>query len=126
MKNEMITLRIDLETKEKIQQLAERQDRTVSNYIQHLISMEIMKSEIGRDINLSSEEITAIEKALDAASISYDEEFMAQLIREDDVTIGKARNGRYVAWVILEEREAAVYVDTLEELSPEEIEKELM
>lgn len=126
MKNEMITLRVDLETKEKLQELAERQDRTVSNYIQHLISMEIMKSEIGRDINLSSEEITAIEKALDAALISYDEEFMAQLIRENDVTINKARNGRYVAWVILEEREAAVYVDTLEELTPEEIEKELM
>lgn len=126
MKNEMITLRIDLETKEKIQELAERQDRTVSNYIQHLISMEIMKSEIGRDINLSSEEITAIEKALDAALISYDEEFMAQLIRENDVTINKARNGRWVAWVILEEREAAVYVDTLEELTPEEIEELLM
>ena len=45
MKNEMITLRIDLETKEKLQKLAERQNRTVSNYVKNLISIEIMKNE---------------------------------------------------------------------------------
>ena len=40
-------------------------------------------------------------------------------------TNATARNGRAVAWVLLESCEKALYVDTLEELSEEEISDQL-
>lgn len=46
-------------------------------------------------------------------------------IKYDYLTENIARNGRSVLWYIDETHNAAIYVDTLELLTDEEIEKEL-
>ncbi len=46
-------------------------------------------------------------------------------IRDDYLTEHEARNGRNVIWYLDETYNVAVYTDTLEVLSDEEIEKEL-
>ena len=75
---------------------------------------------------MNEKELKAIEKAMDYAGINFDEEYMQRLIELDEVSIVTARNGRDVAWLVESERhDAAVYVDTLEQLTEEEIEKEL-
>lgn len=43
----------------------------------------------------------------------------------DNLTIHKARNGREVLWYVDESHNAAIYIDSLEFLSEDEIEKEL-
>ena len=63
----------------------------------------------------------AMVKLLDIAGIESDIETMQR-----DVTINTARNGRDVAWLLTESQNIAVYVDSLQELSEEEIERELM
>lgn len=40
--------------------------------------------------------------------------------------LSQCRNKRAAVWILLESNEVAVYVDTLEKLGNEEIEKELM
>lgn len=74
--------------------------------------------------NLTNEEIKAIEKVADI--IGIDKENIEDYYNDDTITINKCRNGRIVAWCIWsEDNQACVYVDTLEELDEEEIEKEL-
>ena len=65
----------------------------------------------------------AMVKLLDIAGIESDIETMQ---RDDSLTINTARNGRDVAWMLTETQNIAVYVDSLQELSEEEIERELM
>ena len=50
---------------------------------------------------------------------------MVRWYDEGTISINTARNGRAVAWVLLESCENALYVDTLEELSEEEISDQL-
>ena len=75
---------------------------------------------------MNEKELKAIEEAMYYAGINFDEEYMQRLIELDEASINTARNGRDVAWLLSSERHmAAVYVDTLERLTEEEIEKVL-
>lgn len=49
------------------------------------------------------------------------------LIHDGPLTINRCRNGRFVAWCVLGEgNESCRYVDTLQKLSEEEIQEQLM
>ncbi len=45
MKNDVIHIRVDIETKNQIKKRAEQEHRTLSNYIMRLISDDIQKKE---------------------------------------------------------------------------------
>lgn len=65
-------------------------------------------------------------KNLGYFDIAEDEEAISRWYNDDTITINKCRSGRCVAYILTsEEKESAVYVDTLQELTTEEIEKEL-
>lgn len=57
--------------------------------------------------------------------VAENEENLCEWYENGTASINTARNGRSVAWVLLENVEKALYVDTLEELTEEEIESEL-
>lgn len=67
--------------------------------------------------------IKAIEKVYSVAGIESESIF--DDIKKDYLTLNTCRNGREVVWYMDESKNVAVYVDTLEVLSNEEIEKEL-
>nr|UWG76867.1 MAG: hypothetical protein [Bacteriophage sp.] len=58
--------------------------------------------------------------------VADDAERIQEWLTDDTISICECRNKRKAVWVLLECDEAAVYVDTLEKLGNEEIEKELM
>lgn len=47
------------------------------------------------------------------------------LLSIEEITINTCRNGRKVAWYLDETKELCIYIDTMEELTQEEIENEL-
>lgn len=77
---------------------------------------------------LTDQEKKAIKRAVKECGY-YDaaenEETLFDWYENGTASINTARNGRAVAWVLLENVEKALYVDTLEELTEEEIESEL-
>ena len=77
---------------------------------------------------LTDQEKKAIKQAVKECGY-YDaaenEETLREWYENGTASINIARNGRAVAWVLLEIAEKALYVDTLEELTEEEIESEL-
>ena len=73
--------------------------------------------------NFTEKEARAMVELLDIAGIEFDIETFA---KDDSLTINTARNGRDVAWLLTEQKNIAIYVDDLQELSEEEIERELM
>nr|DAX07368.1 MAG TPA: hypothetical protein [Bacteriophage sp.] len=78
---------------------------------------------------LTEQEVRAVKEAL--CNINYydvadDAERMQEWLTDDTISICECRNKRKAVWVLLECDEVAVYVDTLEKLGNEEIEKELM
>lgn len=76
--------------------------------------------------DVSDEEMKAINTALGEVGYNLDAESVQRWIDDDSITLNTARNGKRVVWVSGgEENEAAVYVNSLEVLSEEEIEKEL-
>ncbi len=78
--------------------------------------------------NLTQKEMEAIKKALEElgySEIAKNTDDMARWYDDGTISINTARNGRAVAWVLLESCEKALYVDTLEELSEEEISDQL-
>ena len=75
---------------------------------------------------ITEKEKEAMVKLLDIAGIESDIETMKRFVKDDSLTINTARNGRDVAWMLTENQNIAVYVDSLQELSEEEIERELM
>lgn len=77
---------------------------------------------------LTDQEKKAIKQAIKELGyfdVAEDEETLCEWYENGTATINTARNGRTVAWVLLESAEKAIYVDTLEELTEEEIESEL-
>ena len=76
---------------------------------------------------LTTKEEFAIKKAFKNCGIlAIDEIRIDNYMEDGTATINKARNGRDVAWVIWSENnQSAVYIDTLEALSEQEIENEL-
>ena len=118
-KREKLNLNLPLGTKEIWRGIAAEHGMSVTALITKLIEEEefIMKKRI------TEKEKEAMVKLLDIAGIESDIETMQ---RDDSLTINTARNGRDVAWMLTENQNIAVYVDSLQELSEEEIERELM
>ena len=118
-KREKLNLNLPLGTKEIWRGIAAEHGMSVTALITKLIEEEefIMKKRI------TEKEKEAMVKLLDIAGIESDIETMQ---RDDSLTINTARNGRDVAWMLTETQNIAVYVDSLQELSEEEIERELM
>ena len=118
-KREKLNLNLPLGTKEIWRGIAAEHGMSLTALITKLIEEEefIMKKRI------TEKEKEAMVKLLDIAGIESDIETMQ---RDDSLTINTARNGRDVAWMLTETQNIAVYVDSLQELSEEEIERELM
>ena len=58
---------------------------------------------------------------------SQNPEFIQTLIDDDSITINTARSGRAVVWIIIDDiKEVALYVDTLDILSVEDVKRELL
>ena len=76
--------------------------------------------------NFTEKETYAIRKLLDIAGIESDIETMQRFVKDDSLTINTARNGRDVVWLLTENQNIAVYVDSLQQFTEEEIERELM
>ena len=75
---------------------------------------------------ITEKEKKAMVKLLDIAGIESDIETMQRFVKDDSLTINTARNGRDAAWMLTETQNIAVYVDSLQQLTEEEIERELM
>lgn len=73
-----------------------------------------------------SAEKNAIKKAIEISGFEPTEERITEWMDDNTVSINTARNGREVAWLLLDGNESAVYVDDLSVLTSEEIEEELM
>ena len=79
--------------------------------------------------NLKETEQKAIIKGLEYIDYydSQNPEFIQTLIDDDSITINTARSGRAVAWIIIDDiKEVALYVDTLDILSDDDIQRELL
>ena len=118
-KREKLNLNLPLGTKEIWRGIAAEHGMSVTALITKLIEEEefIMKKRI------TEKEKEAMVKLLDIAGIESDIETMQ---RDDSLTINTARNGRDVAWMLTETQNIAVYVDSLQQLTEEEIERELI
>ena len=54
-------------------------------------------------------------------------DFIQTLIDDSSITINTARSGRAVVWIIIDDvKEVALYVDTLDILSDEDVKRELL
>lgn len=79
--------------------------------------------------NLKETEQKAIIKGLEHIDYydSQNPEFIQTLIDDGSITINTARSGRDAVWIIIDDiKEAALYVDTLDMLSDEDIQRELL
>ena len=58
---------------------------------------------------------------------SQNPELIQTLIDDDSITINTARSGRAVVWIIIDDiKEVTLYVDTLDILSDDDIQRELL
>lgn len=58
---------------------------------------------------------------------SQNPDFIQILIDDNSITVNTARSGRTVIWIIIDDiKEVALYVDTLDILSVEDIKRELL
>ena len=79
--------------------------------------------------NLNETEKRAIIKGLEHIDYydSQNPEFIQTLIDDDSITTNTARSGRAVVWIIIDDiKEVALYVDTLDILSDDDIQRELL
>ena len=79
--------------------------------------------------NLKETEKRAIIKGLEHIDYydSQNPEFIQTLIDDGSITINTARSGRDVAQIIIDDiKEVALYVDTLDILSDDDIQRELL
>ena len=79
--------------------------------------------------NLNETEKRAIIKGLEHIDY-YDSkhpEFIQTLIDDNSITINTARSGRNVVWIIIDDiKEVALYIDALDILSDDDIQRELL
>lgn len=79
--------------------------------------------------DLSKQEQKAVKEALEYISywdVAEDPEMLQEWLDDGTISIGAGRSGLLAVWIITESKESAVYVDTLEPLSQEEITKEFL
>lgn len=108
MKTQEIKIRVSEQDKAVVKARATTKGMTMSEYIIDLIRMDSEK-------NRMMLEQAAVKKIAEELQIE----------ESDEITINTCRNGREVAWYLDESREMCIYIDTLEELTQEEIDKEL-
>lgn len=78
----------------------------------------------GREV--TEQERKAIAEAIGNFVNVLNDEDIQRWIDDDTITLSGCRNGRDCVWVILENYDCAVYVDSLEELSDKEVEQQLL
>ena len=124
-KREQLKLNLPLGTKEIWRGIAAEHGMSLTSFITKLIEGKILdrKKEL---IMKNFTEKEAMVKLLNIAGIESDIETMQRFVKDDSLTINTARNGRDVAWMLTETQNIAVYVDSLQQLTEEEIERELM
>lgn len=80
--------------------------------------------------NFSEKEVKVVKKALDyigCSDVANDPNEIERWIADDSITVNTCRNGRRVVWIVASENnDVAMYVDTEEVLTDEEVEKELL
>ena len=77
----------------------------------------------------TTQEKKAIKEALELLGyydVSENEDSVQEWLDDDTISICTCRSGRGAVWIITESHESAVYIDTLEPLSQEEITKEFL
>ena len=75
----------------------------------------------------AKQEIEAMKAAIYCAGEEPTDEYLQHNIELDYITINTTRSGRDVAWYIdADDHSGCVYVDTLDALTEEEIERELI
>lgn len=76
---------------------------------------------------LSQEQIAAIEKAAENIGVDTTADNLERYYKDTTITLNIGRNDREVAWIIFSDSlQSCVYVDTLEELTEEEIKEQLL
>lgn len=78
---------------------------------------------------MNEKEMNVVKKALEYinySDVANDPDEIKRWIDDDSITINTCRNGRDVVWIYASESNSvAMYIDTEEVLTDEEIEKEL-
>lgn len=78
---------------------------------------------------LTIQERKAVKEALEYIGyfdVAESPEMLQEWLNDETISICTGRSGRSAAWIITESHESAVYIDTLEPLSQEEITKEFL
>lgn len=80
-------------------------------------------------VELSEQERKAVKEALEYIGyldVAKSPEMLQEWLDDETISICTCRSGRTAVWIITESHESAVYIDTLESLSQEEITKEFL
>lgn len=75
---------------------------------------------------LSEKELEALRTATENAGFDSNDEQLKAYIEADYLTINTGRNGRSYAWYMDANRSSCVDVETLEELTPKQIDEQLV
>ena len=80
-------------------------------------------------VELSEQERKAVKEALEYIGyfdVAESPEMLQEWFNDGTISVCTGRSGRSAVWIITESHESAVYIDTLELLSREEITKEFL
>lgn len=80
-------------------------------------------------VELSEQERKAVKEALEYIGyldVAKSPEMLQEWLDDETISICTCRSGRTAVWIITESHESAVYIDTLESLSQEEITKKFL
>lgn len=80
-------------------------------------------------VELSEQERKAVKEALEYIGyldVAKSPEMLQEWLDDETISVCTCRSGRTAVWIITESHESAVYIDTLEPLSQEEITKEFL
>lgn len=121
MKDNYLRIRLSERDKNVIKSRSEALQMSMSEYLIYLVR----KDQATQILNLSTSERQAISKAISTLGFEDNDERVQDWLSDDTISINTCRNGRDAAWVVLDDKSVAVYTDTLEELTEDEIESEL-
>lgn len=77
---------------------------------------------------LTEQEVKAIREALNNINyydVADDAERMQEWLEDDTISVCECRNKRKAVWILVECNETAVYIDSLESLTEDEIKEQL-
>lgn len=80
-------------------------------------------------IELSEQERKAVKEALEYIGyldVAESPEMLQEWLDDETISICTGRSGRSAVWIITDSNESAIYIDTLESLSQEEITEEFL